>query len=110
MRLQSGGRHPVYWNYPVGGHVEGKAALWIRQNNSSGGVLFHNHPGGTRGYCDLQTRTLLPKNATLRVVPPADAIAVKEMAQSQLKNYIGDMKIPKLPQNKMPTRPQRVRR
>jgi hypothetical protein len=95
VRLRSGAPNPAYSNYPSAKHVEGKAAIWVRENDSSGGVLFHNHPGGTCGYCDLQARTLLPKNATLRVVPPANATASEEMAKTEITNYIGDAKIPK---------------
>jgi hypothetical protein len=51
--LQSGGRNPAYSNYPAAGHVEGKAAIEIRNSGSSGGTVYHNNPGGTCGYCDL---------------------------------------------------------
>jgi hypothetical protein len=97
MRLQSGALNAAYGNYPAAKHVEGKAAIWLRENNSSGGVLFHNNPGGTCGFCDLQTRTLLPEGVKLRVVPPADAVAVKPLAQPELKPYVGNNKVPKPP-------------
>jgi hypothetical protein len=65
VRFQSGAADPGYRNYPAAKHVEGKAAIWIRENNSSGGILFHNHPGGTCGFCNLQLNTLLPEDVTL---------------------------------------------
>jgi SCP1.201-like deaminase len=97
VRLRSGSASPKYVNYPPASHTEGKAAIWVRENDSSGGVLFHNHPEGTCRYCDRQIRTLLPTNATLRVVPRADAVAVDEMAKTGIENYIGNTKFPKSP-------------
>jgi hypothetical protein len=107
VRLRSGVPNPAYRNYPSAKHAEGKAAIWLRENDSSGGVLFHNNPEGTCGFCDLQARTLLPKNTTLRVIPPADAAASDEMAKTAITNYIGDTKIPKLPRSKLPSKGQR---
>jgi hypothetical protein len=101
VRLRSGAANAAYRNYPSAKHAEGKAAIWLRENNSSGGVLFHNHPGGTCGYCDLQTPTLLPTGVSMRVVPPANAAAVKDLARTDMIPYVGDSKVPKLP------RPQR---
>jgi hypothetical protein len=97
VRFRSGSSSSKYVNYPIASHTEGKAALWIRENDSSGGVLFHNNPKGTCRFCDRQTRTLLPRNVTLRVVPPADAAAVDKAAKTGIQNYIGNKKIPKLP-------------
>jgi SCP1.201-like deaminase len=107
VRLRSGAPDPAYRNYVSAKHAEGKAALWLRENDSSGGVLFHNHPEGTCGFCDLQARTLLPKNATLRVVPRADAVASDEMAKTQITNYMGDAKIPKPPKEELPSKRRR---
>jgi SCP1.201-like deaminase len=100
VRLRSGAANPAYRNYPSAKHAEGKAAIWIRENDSSGGVFFHSHPGGTCGHCDLQAETLLPTNATLRVVPPANAVAAKRLAKTTITDYVGDAKIPKLPKTK----------
>ncbi len=103
VRFQSGSASPKYGNYPPASHTEGKAAIWMRENNSSRGVLFHNHPGGTCRFCDSQTRTLLPTNATLRVVPPAGAVPSEKMAKAGITNYVGDAKIPTLPRTKGPS-------
>jgi hypothetical protein len=97
VRFRSGSPSPKYNNYSSASHTEGKAAIWMRENDSSGGVLFHNHPGGTCGHCDLQARTLLPTNATLRVVPPAKAVATRRLAKTTIADYVGDTKIPKPP-------------
>jgi hypothetical protein len=97
VRLQSGAPNPAYRNYPPAKHVEGKAAIWLRENDSSGGVLFHNHPGGTCGLCDRQTRTVLPENVKLRIVPPANAVALRKLAQTDLVPYVGNSNIPKPP-------------
>jgi hypothetical protein len=97
VRLRSGAPNPAYRNYPAAKHAEGKAALWIRENDSSGGVLFHNNPGGTCGRCDLQVSTLLPTNSTLRVVPPAGAVATKKMAKTTITDYVGNIETPKPP-------------
>jgi nucleic acid/nucleotide deaminase of polymorphic system toxin len=96
--FKSGAAQPNYLNYPAAKHVEGKAAIWIRENNSSGGTLFHNHPGGTCGFCARQTETLLPNGAYMRIVPPEDAVAVKQLSQTEMKPYLGNSKIPKTPQ------------
>jgi hypothetical protein len=64
--------------------VEGKAAVWMRENNSSGGVLYHNHPGGTCGYCNSQIETPLPENARLRVVSPEGATPQNSRARRWL--------------------------
>jgi len=97
VRLQSGTPDPAYRNYVSAKHAEGKAALWLRENNSSGGALFHNNPGGTCGFCDLQAQTLLPKGVNMRIVPPANAVATKKLAQTDMIPYVGDSKIPKPP-------------
>jgi SCP1.201-like deaminase len=99
VRFRSGAPTPEYRNYASAKHAEGKAAIWLRENNSSGGVLFHNHPGGTCGFCDLQARTLLPEGVSLRIVPPATAVAAKDLAQTEIIPYVGNSKVPKLPRS-----------
>jgi RHS repeat-associated protein len=74
ISLQSGNPNPAFANYPAAGHCEGQAAIWIRQNSSTGGVVYHNNPNGTCGFCHAQVPTLLPEGATLSVVPPAGAV------------------------------------
>ena len=90
----SGDTDPLYKNYPNAGHVEGKAALYIRTNNSTGGVLFHNNIDGTCSYCDTMTETLLPEEAQLDVYPPENAMAKKRGAQASPTSYKGNNKTP----------------
>jgi RHS repeat-associated protein len=72
--LRSGNPNPTYANYPAAGHVEGQAAIWIRENGSTGGVVYHNNPRGTCGFCNAQVPTLLPEGASLRVVAPEGTV------------------------------------
>lgn len=94
--LQSG-QSGRFWNYPSAKHVEGKAAIWIGEHDSSGGVVYHNNTDGTCGFCNTQIRRLLPKDAWLDVVSPNDAVAKNSMAKTGLLEYQGDETLPKLP-------------
>jgi len=94
--LQSGGTNPAYRNYAAAGHVEGKAAIWIRENGSTGGVVYHNNTNGTCGFCNLQITTLLSEGAKFRVVPPENAVANNSMAQAGPTEYVGNARTPKL--------------
>jgi hypothetical protein len=80
--------------YPSSKHAEGKGAIWIRENGSSGGVFFHNNPEGTCGLCDRQLRTLLPSKAVLDVVPPPDAVPKNALAVAKPKPYVGNDIVP----------------
>ncbi len=42
---------------------------------SRGGVIFHNNPDDTCGWCSAQTPTLLPSGTRLLIVPPKGAVA-----------------------------------
>jgi SCP1.201-like deaminase len=95
--LGSGGRGPDYSNYESSAHVEGKGAIWIRQQNSSGGVMFHNNDEGTCGTCDSHLNTLLPENVRLWVFPPENAVARNSDAITEPKEYVGNSKSPKPP-------------
>jgi hypothetical protein len=86
-----------FQNYPPSKHMEGKGAIWIRENNSSGGVVYHNNTDGTCGLCDAQLERLLPHKAILDVVPPPDAIPKNAQAMAKPTWYIGDAIMPKLP-------------
>jgi hypothetical protein len=68
--LQSGAPDPRYRNYPAAGHVEGKAAIQMREERSAAGVVYHNNPNGTCQFCSSQIPTLLPEGSTLLVMPP----------------------------------------
>jgi hypothetical protein len=95
--LKSGNPSSFYENYRSAGHVEGKGAIWIREHGSTGGVLYHNNTGGICGYCDSHIETLLPKDAELLVVPPADAVAKNKEAKVDPTPYKGHNDLPKLP-------------
>jgi hypothetical protein len=95
--LRSADPSSFYNNYIPAGHVEGKAAIWIREHGSTGGVLYHNNTGGTCGYCNSQIERLLPKDAELLVIPPADAIAKKRGATQDPTPYKGDNIMPQPP-------------
>jgi hypothetical protein len=83
--------------YPSSKHAEGKGAIWIRENGSTGGVLFHNNPEGTCGHCDRQLERLLPSNAALDVFPPLDAVPKDALAVAKPSWYLGDDIMPKRP-------------
>jgi hypothetical protein len=100
--LQSGPPRS-FTRYPPSKHAEGKGAIWIRENGSSGGVLYHNNPEGTCGLCDRQLRTLLPSKAVLDVVPPPDAVPKNALAVTKPKPYIGNDIVPNpLPKIRQP--------
>jgi len=89
--------------YPSSKHAEGKGAIWIRENGSSGGVLYHNNPEGTCGFCDRQLRTLLPSKTVLDVVPPPDAVPKNALAVAKPKPYVGNDIVPNpLPKIRQP--------
>jgi RHS repeat-associated protein len=73
--FQNGPRDLAYRNYESAAHADGKAAIWIRENNSSGGVFYHNNTDGTCGYCAGQIPRFLPEGVTMGIVPPTNAVA-----------------------------------
>lgn len=77
-------------------HAEGKAATYMRENGLTKGIIFHNNPNGTCNYCDKGLATLLPENATLEVIPPANASAPNKYWIDVPKTYIGNNKMPKI--------------
>ncbi len=93
--FQSGNPSPTYANYPAASHVEGKAALAIRESGSSGGVVYHNNPSGTCGFCNSQVPTLLPEGAQLRVVPPAGTVPPGPRWYVPSEPYVGNSAISK---------------
>ncbi|ONS53195.1 hypothetical protein A8E36_35510 [Burkholderia cenocepacia] len=94
--FSSGGPTP-YPNYANAGHVEGQSALFMRDNGISEGLVFHNNPEGTCGFCVNMTETLLPENAKMTVVPPEGAIPVKRGATGETKVFTGNSNSPKSP-------------
>jgi hypothetical protein len=95
--LQSADASPLYSNYVPASHVEGKAAIWIREHGSTGGVVYHNNTDGTCGWCNSQLKRLLLQKARLFVIPPADAVAKRRGATQDPTRYEGDDTMPKLP-------------
>lgn len=92
----SGNGDPRYTNYRNNGHVEQKAALYMRENNITDAVLYHNNTNGTCGFCDKMTGTFLPEGTTLTVVPPSNAIPNNSKAVAYPKTYTGTSNDPKI--------------
>ena len=95
--FSSGNANPDYKNYIPASHVEGKSAIYMRENGINNGTVFHNNTDGTCPYCDKMLPTLLEEGSTLTVVPPANANAPKPSWVDTVKTYIGNDKIPKKP-------------
>ncbi len=95
IRLTSANKDPTWANYEAAGHVEGKAAIGIRENDSAGGILYHNNPGGICGYCVSQVETLLPQGAKLTVVSPANAVPKTSRHVVGTKTFTGNSNTPK---------------
>jgi hypothetical protein len=95
--FESGPPDPKYAKYPSAKHAEGKAAIWIRENKSSGGVFYHNNPKGTCASCRSNLPTLLPENGKLEVVPPENARAPDRFWDDKPRLYTGSARQPVLP-------------
>jgi hypothetical protein len=95
--LQSGGATPLFDNYSSASHVEGKAAIWIRDHGSTGGVVYHNNTDGTCGYCVSHVPTLLPEGARLSIVPPPDAVPKNSRYKASPIDRVGNEKRPNPP-------------
>jgi len=95
--LQSGGATPLFDNYSSASHVEGKAAIWIRDHGSTGGVVYHNNTDGTCGYCVSHVPTLLPEGARLSIVPPPDAVPNNSRYKASPIDRVGNEKRPNPP-------------
>jgi hypothetical protein len=99
IELKSGSPDPRY-DYPAVKHAEGKAAILMRDHDSSGGIVFHNNPDGTCRICNTNLPTLLPEGARLWIVPPADAVAPNEYWIDIPKPYTGNSARPLAPGEK----------
>jgi hypothetical protein len=99
IELKSGSPDPRY-DYPAVKHAEGKAAILMRDHDSSGGIVFHNNPDGTCRICNTNLPTLLPEGARLWIVPPADAVAPNEYWIDIPKSYTGNSARPLAPGEK----------
>ena len=95
--FSSGNANPNYKNYIPASHVEGKSAIYMRENGINNGTVFHNNTDRTCPYCDKMLPTLLEEGSTLTVVPLANARAPKLSWVDTVKTYIGNDKIPKKP-------------
>lgn len=89
---------PSYPQYKAqsASHVEGKAALYMRENGISEATVYHNNPNGICGFCDRQVPALLPEGAKLTVVPPSNSVANNARAIPIPKTYTGNSTIPSI--------------
>lgn len=95
--FSSGNANPEYKNYISASHVEGKSAIYMRENGVNKATVFHNNTDGICPYCDKMLPTLLEEGASLKVVPPSNASAPKPSWVDTVKVYIGNDKMPKKP-------------
>ncbi|WP_406490644.1 hypothetical protein OHB06_01065 [Streptomyces sp. NBC_01604] len=61
-------------NYISSSHVEGQAALLMREMDATSGRLLIDNPNGICNWCKTQVNTLLPENATLQVGTPLGTV------------------------------------
>ena len=61
-------------NYQASGHVEGQAALIMRERGITNAVLHIDNPNGICLYCTRQVRTLLPERSALDVGAPLGTV------------------------------------
>jgi hypothetical protein len=83
---------PFYDTYGAAGHVEGQAAIIIRETGSSGGIVYHNHPNGTCPTCRSHVATLLQEGTSLLSVPPRNAVAIEKGWTARARPFIGNRK------------------
>lgn len=50
IESSSGNANPNYKNYIPASHVEGKSAIYMRENGINNGTVFHNNTDGTCPY------------------------------------------------------------
>ncbi len=93
--FSSGSANPKYKNYIPASHVEGKAAIYMRENEIKKGTIYHNNTDGTCPYCDKMLPTLLEEGSVLEVIPPKGSKAPKPSWIDRPKTYTGNNKIPK---------------
>ena len=67
------GKSPL-GNYAASGHVEGQAALIMRERGVSTAELLIDNANGICGYCTSQVPTLLPEGAQLSVRTPLGTV------------------------------------
>jgi len=87
------GRSPLR-NYAASGHVEGQAALIMRDRGATNARLLIDNPNGVCGYCNSQVPTLLPDGAVLTVVTPLGTVTPSARWFNG-KTFVGNSKSPK---------------
>ncbi|HLH96386.1 MAG TPA: DddA-like double-stranded DNA deaminase toxin [Xanthobacteraceae bacterium] len=92
--LKNGNPSPLYRTYSSAGHVEGQAAIWMREHGSTGGVLYQNNTGGTCGRCNGQINTLLPEESLLSVFSPEGSMPKNAWARVNPPPYKGTSQMP----------------
>ena len=70
--------------------MEGKSAIYMRENGITQGTIYHNNTNGTCGFCDNMLPTMLPENSVLNVIPPTSAIPNNPRAVAAPKTYVGN--------------------
>ncbi len=93
--FQSGNASTRY-RYSSIGHTEAEASIWIRENGSRGGTIYHNNTNGTCSFCHAHIETLLPENAVLNVFPPRNAVPNNPWAHAEPTHYVGNASLPKM--------------
>ncbi|MGW0998323.1 RHS repeat-associated core domain-containing protein [Streptomyces sp. NPDC002523] len=81
-------------NYAASGHVEGQAALIMKELDASSGRLLIDNPNGICGYCKSQVATLLPENAVLEVRTPLGTVTPSSR-WSASRTFTGNDRDPK---------------
>ena len=95
--FSSGNANSNFKNYISASYVEGKSAIYMRENNINKGTVFHNNTDGTCPYCDKMLPTLLEEGSSLTVVPPNNASAPKPSWVDNVKTYTRNARVPKEP-------------
>jgi hypothetical protein len=84
---------PLMENYIASGHVEGQAALIMRERGTTSGVLNIDNLNGICGYCVSGVPTLLPEGAVLEVHTPLGTVP-KGPTWSNSRTFIGNSQDP----------------
>jgi len=82
-------REPSLKNYPASGHVEGQAALIMRERGATSATLSIDNPNGICGRCVSQVPTLLPEGAELQVQTPLGTVP-RGPTWSNSRSFVGN--------------------
>ncbi len=83
-------------NYIASGHVEGQAALIMREREAASATLWIDNPNGICSYCTAQVPTLLPEGASLDVQAPLGTVP-RDPTWSNSRIFIGNTRDPLSP-------------